>query len=143
MKESSYWNRFWTGEQWGLFFLKFFIFSILAFFVWSSFSISYGRILSDVTIGYLRGSVPILDVRHTDHRGLTVTLLLGPADNEILPLEKPMRFELHLYPNTLHFNLIPFLAIILATPLKSRRRLVLILYLEQLHSRSRIFCICI
>ena len=68
-----------------------------------------------------------MDVRYTGERGLTVTLLLGPADHEALPLEKPESFELHLYPNTLHFNIIPFLAIVFATPIKSPKRLVLFL----------------
>lgn len=126
------WCQFWSGEQWRLFFLKFFVFSIAAFFVWSSFSIAYGRILSQWTIDNLRSSVPIMNVKFSDHRGLTVTLTMGPADKEVIPLEKPQITELDLFPNILHLNFVPFLALLFATPVTSIRRLVLFLLLGSL-----------
>ncbi|MBN1878495.1 hypothetical protein JW823_00110 [bacterium] len=129
MRFREKWHRFWTGEQWGLFFLKFFIFSIISYFIWSMFSISYGRFLSNLVIDNLRSRIPIMDVRFSDDRGLTVTVVMGPAVNEPLPLEEPKTFEVHIYPNTLHFNIIPFLAIFFASPIVNGRRTAIFLLL--------------
>lgn len=117
------WCRFWSGEQWRLFFVKFFVFSVASFFIWSSFSIPYGRVLSQWSIDNLRSVIPIMNTQFSDKHGLTVTLTMGPADKEAIPLEKPEITKFDLLPNTLHFNFVPFLALLFATPVSSVRRL--------------------
>ena len=121
MQNASLWLRFWKGTGWLLFFTKFFIFSVLATLFWFLISIPYGKFLCEKTVQFERRSIPIMDASYTDERGITLKLTMARAVNEVAPLPKSGNVSLSIYPNTLHYNLIPFLALIFATPVRSRK----------------------
>ncbi|HPQ39111.1 MAG TPA: hypothetical protein PLV45_01950 [bacterium] len=122
-------DRFLHSPKWGMFFFKFAIFSVLAFLLWNLISRPYGHFLCERVVAIQRSRLPIMDVKYTDYRGLTMKMLIGPAVNAPAPLKSPQPVPLEIYPNTLHFNIIPFLALLLATPLQSKKRLILFLVL--------------
>jgi len=122
-------RKFFTAESWSMFFLRFAIFSLLAMMFWSIINIPYGKFVCEKTLAYERyRSLPILDVKYSDLHGLTMTILLAPSLKAPAPLIKPKNVELNIFPNTLHFNIIPFLALLLATPFRTGKRLVLFLF---------------
>jgi hypothetical protein len=118
------WMQFWKGTGWLLFFFKFFLMSVAAYILWSNVHPIYGRILSESVIALQKRYIPIRDTRYTDDHGITVDVLMSPAVHEVVPLSeaKPVVSRIHL--NTLYFNTIPFLALILATPIQSKKRLL-------------------
>ncbi|MGB4099867.1 MAG: hypothetical protein WBM02_10720 [bacterium] len=60
-----------------------------------------------------------------DDGRFTFQLQMKPALNEVAPLADPEPLALSIYPNTLHFNLIPFIALIFATPIRTWKRFLL------------------
>lgn len=122
-------DGFLRSQGWGMFFLRFAIFSVLAFFIWSSFNDVYGRFICERIVALERTRLPIMDVqfKDTQHRGLIMQMIIGPAVDAPAPLKSPEPIKIEIFPNTLHFNIIPFLALLFATPLQSRKRLILFL----------------
>ncbi len=120
-------KQFWKGTGWLLFFFKFFLFSIIAYLIWSNIHPYYGKVLSESVIAIQRRYIPVRDVRYTDQHGITVEVLMRPALHAVVPLAevKPVSARIHL--NTLYFNTIPFLALLLATPFRSFKRLMIFL----------------
>jgi hypothetical protein len=129
---TSGWIRFWKGTGWGLFFFKFFVFSILAFLIWSVISIPYGRFLCETSVRYQRRSIPIMDVQYEDYRGITMEITMAPAVHVIVPLSKAVPVKTKIFPNTLHFNIIPFLALIFASPVRSGKHLIIFLVVSMI-----------
>lgn len=129
MQNVSRWSRFWKGTSWNLFFFKFFIFSILAFLFWSLISIPYGKFLCETSVIIMNQSMPIMGTRYTgiEDGRFTFQMQMEPARHEVVPLAEPKPFAFSIYPNTLNFNLIPFLALIFATPIRSWKRFVIFL----------------
>ncbi|MCD4653349.1 hypothetical protein K8T06_05385 [bacterium] len=128
LKLSKLLDQFLRAESWGMFFLRFTVFCVLAILFWSVINISYGKFLCDQILRFKRSqSLPILDVKYTDNRGLTMNLLLAPSTDAPAPLLKSENVDLAIFPNTLHFNIIPFLALIFASPLRTKKRLALFL----------------
>ncbi len=125
------------GRGLGIFFLKFFLFSIVALFIWLAVKDTYNVFLKDLSIGLIEDKIPILETRYypeiegeTDkkNRG-TLGIVFAPYMNGpiLLKQPKPVSVELHL--NTIHFNIIPFLALILASPFLSWKRLLIFILL--------------
>lgn len=128
MKISKALTWFFKSEGWGIFFVKFAIFSILGLLIWNMINIPYGRFICERTLAYERSrDLPILDTRFTDEKGLTLNLLLAAATHAPVPLRDPRNVDFRIFPNTLHFNIIPFIGLILATPVTTVKRLVLFL----------------
>ena len=129
MQKASKWLRFWNSPGWMLFFFKFFIFSILAILLWSWISIPYGKFLCERALQFQRRSIPIMGTRFTgvDDERFTFQIQMKPAIDEVVPLADPKPVSISIFPNTLHFNLIPFLALILATPIRTKKRFLLFL----------------
>lgn len=124
-------DRFFRSPRWSVFFVRFALFSVCAFFLWNLISIPYGHMLCQQIISFERSrGVPILDVKYSeDAHGLTMEVTFAPPSNSPAPLKEIKTVSIKVFPNTLHFNIIPFLALLFATPYQSRNRLLLFLFL--------------
>ena len=128
MNNQSSIERFFKSENWGLFLVKFIIFAVLAFMFWSVINIPYGKMLCEQVVSFERSrGMPILDVKYTDRHGLTMKVNFAPPDNSPAPLKEKKTAEVIIFPNTLHFNIIPLLGLLLAAPYRNRNRLIFFL----------------
>ncbi|MBN1550605.1 hypothetical protein JW979_04010 [bacterium] len=165
MTSNSLWRRFWSpkGKGYGLFFLKFFIFTGIAFFCWMGIRSPYNRLLKTVSTGIANRSLPVIHYRFDETnqeffyldtlKNLRYRIPLVKAekywpqkDNGILYYFNPETgdFAVRCWPyrtgplmpkknepvtanvsfNTAHYNIIPFLALLLASPFLSWKRLI-------------------
>ena len=122
------WKKFWQPEGKGylLFFAKFFLFTVIAFLFWSAICAPYNSVLRRVSTYQLRKELPVLDVRAKEDRGKFEILLAPYTKGPVKPVKQDS-LAVSLYLNTIHFNIIPFISLLLATPLFNWRRLVVFL----------------
>ena len=125
MSVKKYWIKFWnpSGKGYLPFFLKFLLFSLIAFFIWNFSNDSYNLLLKDVSLNLLDESTPLVDHRFTQKRG-QLEILLAPNFNAPIKPSKVQNVAIKIFLNTVHFNLIPFFALILASPFVSWKRLI-------------------
>lgn len=73
-----------------------------------------------------REKINLLDIQFDPDRGI-LALMCGPFTDSPIPLQKfePVTFKVNL--NVAHYNFIPFIALLLASPWVSRRRLIVFL----------------
>jgi hypothetical protein len=85
--------------------------------------IPYNHLLKSVTLVMVSKPVPVVDIQFDADEG-TLSLLCEPYAEGPVPLKKtdPVAFQINL--NITHYNFIPFLALLLASPLVSWKRLM-------------------
>lgn len=119
-------NRFLNppGRGFGLFLLKFFLFSIVAWILWLGIRLPYNILLKSSAQWMCDTYFETIDYRYTTERG-TFEVMIKPDRTAPFQLIKANPVSIKIFFNTLHFNLIPFIALILASPLVSWRRFCL------------------
>ncbi len=125
MSTKSLWNKFWNppGKGYLLFFTKFILFSVIGFLAWNQINDYYNVFLKNASLELLKNKIPLVDHRFTPERG-QFELLLAPDYGAPKKTKKNENVAIKIYLNTVHFNLIPFFALIMATPFMSWKRLI-------------------
>jgi hypothetical protein len=124
---------FWAPakRQFLAFFLKFILFTLIALGLWlgigigniniPGLSLPYNYVLKSWAVFVSTHSLPMIDYKFSTERGI-FEVMYKPMQNPPVPLVRtePVAFKLTL--NTLHFNVIPFLALILSSPITDFRK---------------------
>ncbi len=118
------------GKHIGLFFFKFILFSILGWGLWIGIQIPYNLILNRTAKSISQG-LPLIETKFSPDRGTFQAMFAPYSDGPVKPLKKkPVAIKVLF--NTLHFNIIPFFSLLLASPLTSRKRLIIFLIVGSL-----------
>jgi hypothetical protein len=117
------WRSFWQpqGKGYFLFFSKFLLFSILGFFLWSAVRSPYNLLLEKLALDVCQNNYPFIDHRFTQERGTYEVMFRPYKLGPIQPL-KDDPIPVKIFFNTLHFNIIPFLAFLFASPFVNWKR---------------------
>ena len=134
------WVHFWKppGRGIGIFFCKFILFTILTFSLWNIIKTPYNYFLKDVSLHLIRKKLPYIGSRfYEDMKGIKdddprksrglLEIQFAPFVHGPIPLKKPKPVSVKLYLNTLHYNIIPFISFLLASPFITWKRLVFFL----------------
>ncbi len=123
------WEKFWrpSGLGWWVFFVKFIFFSILAFFLWGFILEPYNAFLRKSTLYLVGRNLEVMDSRYTEDRG-SFSVLFEPYVGGPAPIKNPKPVSIDIFLNTVHFNIIPFLAFLFASPFISWKRLVVFFF---------------
>ena len=111
------------GKHFGLFFVKFIMFSIIAWGIWMGLKTPYNHLLKSVCDSICESKFPLIESRYTEDRGTYEAMFTPYMTGPLKPIKmKP--FAIKIFFNTVHFNFIPFLALLLASPMVSKKRLI-------------------